>query len=76
MQPVIIDLVCNVVHASPALGKLPRCPAEVYERVAARAPKNILDGYNGCILAYGATGAGKTCNRPPNPVQSYTLESE
>ena len=32
----------------------------VYDECAAPIVKSLLDGYNGTILAYGQTGAGKT----------------
>jgi len=34
--------------------------ADVYERVAAHIVKDVMQGYNGTIFAYGQTGTGKT----------------
>jgi len=33
---------------------------QVFETCCADVVKSIMDGYNGCIMAYGQTGAGKT----------------
>ncbi|XP_006820140.1 kinesin-like protein KIF9 [Saccoglossus kowalevskii] len=33
---------------------------EVYENVASRMVNNLLEGYNGTLMCYGQTGAGKT----------------
>ncbi|RHZ11893.1 hypothetical protein DYB31_000971 [Aphanomyces astaci] len=33
---------------------------QVYQRVAAEASESVLHGYNGTVMAYGQTGAGKT----------------
>ena len=33
---------------------------EVYEKTAYQSVKNILEGYNSTIFAYGQTGTGKT----------------
>ncbi|KAG9416429.1 Kinesin-like protein kif9 [Aphanomyces cochlioides] len=33
---------------------------QVYQRVAAEAVDSVLHGYNGTVMAYGQTGAGKT----------------
>ncbi|KAF0683560.1 Aste57867_24417 [Aphanomyces stellatus] len=33
---------------------------QVYSRVAAEAAESVLHGYNGTVMAYGQTGAGKT----------------
>jgi type I site-specific restriction endonuclease len=34
--------------------------AEVYERTTKKLAEAVLDGYNACVFAYGATGGGKT----------------
>ena len=34
--------------------------AEVYERTCQPLVKAVLEGYNACVFAYGATGGGKT----------------
>ena len=36
------------------------CLAEVFERAVAPTVDALLDGYNGTVMAYGQTGAGKT----------------
>ena len=33
---------------------------QVYERTCAQLVRAVLDGYNACCFAYGATGGGKT----------------
>ncbi|ETW08636.1 hypothetical protein H310_01172 [Aphanomyces invadans] len=33
---------------------------QVYQRVAAEAVESVMNGYNGTVMAYGQTGAGKT----------------
>jgi len=33
---------------------------EVYERTTKPLVEAVLDGYNACVFAYGATGGGKT----------------
>lgn len=33
---------------------------EIYEKTAKTLIKPIIDGFNGCVFAYGATGTGKT----------------
>jgi len=32
----------------------------VYDHIGADVLKNVLEGYNGCIMAYGQSGSGKT----------------
>ena len=55
---------------------------EVYEEVGKPVLKDVLQGYNGSILAYGQTGAGKThsllnsgmgVNGKPDPKQAGLL---
>ncbi|GBO28866.1 Kinesin-like protein KIF19 [Araneus ventricosus] len=33
---------------------------EVYEKTTKNLVENVVDGYNGTVFAYGATGSGKT----------------
>ncbi|KAF5834060.1 kinesin motor domain-containing protein [Dunaliella salina] len=44
---------------------------EVYQAAAADVLKSALDGYNGTIMAYGQTGAGKTYTMSGGRKQSY-----
>ena len=37
-----------------------RCSTQVYDSVAENLVHQVMEGYNGTILAYGQTGAGKT----------------
>lgn len=33
---------------------------QVYSKAVRSLVENVLQGYNGCVFAYGATGTGKT----------------
>lgn len=43
------------------------CQVEVYEQCAKSIIKNVLEGYNGTIFAYGQTGTGKTYTMTGQP---------
>jgi hypothetical protein len=38
----------------------PVATAQIYEEMVSPAVRDVCDGYNSCVLAYGQTGAGKT----------------
>jgi Tfp pilus assembly pilus retraction ATPase PilT len=44
---------------------------EVFEQVGLPVLQNILDGFNGCIMAYGQTSSGKT-----HTMQGYDLNDK
>ena len=50
-----MDLI-HVVHVVP----VQKYSFQVYERTCAQLVRAVLDGYNACCFAYGATGGGKT----------------
>lgn len=46
---------------------------EVYQTTTASLVKDVLDGYNAAVFAYGATGSGKTHTMlGPNPRKAAT----
>jgi kinesin family protein 5 len=44
---------------------------EIYEKIANPILNNILDGFNGTIMAYGQTSSGKT-----HTMQGYDLSDK
>ena len=61
-------LICNVRASSPCLVQIlaeDSVQADVYQAAVQPVVEDVLNGYNGTIMAYGQTGAGKT----------YTLSS-
>lgn len=50
---------------------------EVYQTTTAGLVKDVLDGFNAAVFAYGATGSGKTHTMlGPNPRKAATPASE
>lgn len=50
---------------------------EVYQTTTANLVKDVLDGYNAAVFAYGATGSGKTHTMlGPNPRKAATPATE
>ena len=42
----------------------------IFKVTAMELVQDVLDGFNACIFAYGATGSGKTFTMLGNPTQS------
>lgn len=54
-----------------------RIQDEVYQITTANLVKDVLEGYNAAVFAYGATGSGKTHTMlGPNPKKAATPATE
>ena len=45
--------------------------AKIYEELGKEVERNLLDGFNGCIIAYGQSGSGKTFTMMGSHVSAF-----